>query len=675
MLFMEVRNILSICTVSESSYNDALMLIRRADINGNGEIVEPLILEDEPKIFGNRTTLYKKDGPSIEGFIGVWRWSAIHNENDYDKDYVTSQFEPSIVPVEFVELIDASSSSDVVEKIKNGIPMNKPEGDLFVGRKVDSNYYEVIYLQKQNIEELGDIITVSADTIKIPFYRIHKDEIVSIDGVQYFKKINVDMVVQGFYNIKTPMEVVQDVILSKISWQTMKMQGYSRDQYKKIKDYIESIDVEPLTKKIQERLDCSEAKAKSLIEDFKNSGDSYLVGHSYVDGILESLVERNEELSAKYESLVEQKWNESNTEHIKKADAILKSMKDEIVGLEVEIKLLNSEIKNKMDELALIDEETKKQATLGDDVKQVIYNKIEEAKKDLAGFIGDVEWVRLIGSSPSVASSKNPNDSIVRFKPGAEILNEGDQCSSWKDVLETLAYELAGAGVAKEHQKNISALLYSCYINNFPVLLAGPSAYEIACAFSAAIDHKLPCTVECRDGMKMVENSVFDTKVVAIRYPFAQGLREDIHETIKDNNHFFMLCHPYSDDLLIEPVGLYSYMFPIITDYFVDKRPESNFVGGVKTKGFTELKMSGNFSHRYQKAFRKLGIGAYTSNICDKLVDDCRTMGVANDDFMYRYCILSLAHVTGNLDIANEIVQNSRVSDELKSFFSGFVGE
>ena len=76
-----------------------------------------------------------------------------------------------------------------------------------------------------------------------------------------------------------------------------------------------------------------------------------------------------------------------------------------------------------MDELALIDEETKKQATLGDDVKQVIYNKIEEAKKDLAGFIGDVEWVRLIGSSPSVASSKNPNDSIVRFKPGAEILN------------------------------------------------------------------------------------------------------------------------------------------------------------------------------------------------------------------------------------------------------------
>ena len=74
MSFMEVRNILSICTVSESSYNDALMLIRRADINGNGESVKPLILEDEPKIFGNRTTLYKKDGPSIEGFIGVWRW-------------------------------------------------------------------------------------------------------------------------------------------------------------------------------------------------------------------------------------------------------------------------------------------------------------------------------------------------------------------------------------------------------------------------------------------------------------------------------------------------------------------------------------------------------------------------------------------------------------------------
>ena len=68
MLFEEVYDCLSICSVSVSNYDDNYVLHRLADIV-DGNIVKPIIIDGEPRKFANRVSLYKKDGPDEEDFI------------------------------------------------------------------------------------------------------------------------------------------------------------------------------------------------------------------------------------------------------------------------------------------------------------------------------------------------------------------------------------------------------------------------------------------------------------------------------------------------------------------------------------------------------------------------------------------------------------------------------
>ena len=84
-----------------------------------------------------------------------------------------------------------NTSDSVIEYIKNGIDIDKPIGDLLVGRNIGNNYYEAIYLKAQSITEKGNKITVTADTTKVPFYKIHIDDIVSIGEIYFFRKMKI----------------------------------------------------------------------------------------------------------------------------------------------------------------------------------------------------------------------------------------------------------------------------------------------------------------------------------------------------------------------------------------------------------------------------------------------------------------------------------------------------
>ena len=151
MIEREVRNCLSVCCVRLSTYNDNYGLERLADIV-NGEIVKPKIDPDEPKIFGNRITLYKKDGPDQEGYIGVWNWSAFYNISDSSKDYVEARFEPAI---NFIEVVNANitgqtSNNSIIAILKEGIISDEMKDILFVGKISDHNDYKAVYLRKKN---------------------------------------------------------------------------------------------------------------------------------------------------------------------------------------------------------------------------------------------------------------------------------------------------------------------------------------------------------------------------------------------------------------------------------------------------------------------------------------------------------------------------------------------
>ena len=515
-------------------------------------------------------------------------------------------------------------------------------------------------------------ITVTADTTKVPFYKIHIDDIVSIGEIYFFRKMKIDLEVYGEYNIRKPAEVVKDIVLDKISWSNMKTQGYSRDQYKKIKDYIDSIDVTSLTKSIQEKLGCSETKAKEYLEEFKMNGSGYLIGHSSIDKIIESLIERDENLSTKLENIAEQKWIESHLQKVTLSNRELDVIKKEKEKVQSELFEIEKSVNSSKKELQAIKEEINRKSLFGDEVKDVIDTKISEARANLSRFIGEVEYLRVLNTDNAQYSNNEKYSQIVT---GTELKNNADLCYTFKETLETLYYELQEAGVTEKDLDSFFKFLYSCYFNRFPLLLAGPSSFEIACAFSASIEHKFPTTIECREGFSFPKIIYSNTETVFVRFPFVSGIREDLLEMITNNKYFYILCTPYSDDLSVEPVGLFNYMLPVVTDFFVDKKPTSNFHGGKKADKYTDFSKESISSHKYLKTFRKLGAGSYFTNICEMIADDCRTMKVSNEDFMYKYIMLSLAHITGRIEVLKEVIKDSSATKDLKDLIFVLAGD
>ena len=111
--------IVSLCGVI-SDYNGQKWLIRYADLSHNGHYHIFRKSEDVPPYFTNRDKVFYKDGPSNDGFYGIWTWSAIPNEKDPSKDYILSWYNMDLDAIEVVTISEVSTLDDLIKLLKTG---------------------------------------------------------------------------------------------------------------------------------------------------------------------------------------------------------------------------------------------------------------------------------------------------------------------------------------------------------------------------------------------------------------------------------------------------------------------------------------------------------------------------------------------------------------------------
>lgn len=112
--------IVSLCGVI-SDYNGQKWLVRHADLSHNGHYHIFRKSEDVPPYFTNRDKIFYKDGPSNDGFYGIWTWSATPNEKDPSKDYILSRYNMDLDAIEVVTISEASNLDNLINLLKNGI--------------------------------------------------------------------------------------------------------------------------------------------------------------------------------------------------------------------------------------------------------------------------------------------------------------------------------------------------------------------------------------------------------------------------------------------------------------------------------------------------------------------------------------------------------------------------
>lgn len=107
----------SLCYIAED-YDGRVWLRRLADIE-SGKLHTPFKSNRTDNYFENRDRLYRNDGPSAIGTVGVWEWSAIPNRDNPAIDYVQSYYIEDIHPVRVI-VLKANSLENIIEQLEAG---------------------------------------------------------------------------------------------------------------------------------------------------------------------------------------------------------------------------------------------------------------------------------------------------------------------------------------------------------------------------------------------------------------------------------------------------------------------------------------------------------------------------------------------------------------------------
>ena len=665
----EVINQLSICEVMPVNNLGNVMLKRIADINNNS-IVYPQFYDDEPNIFDNREYLYLADYSNFDdGYVGIWEWSATENYNDPNKDYVQTRFAPEFCPVE-LELVEAKSLDEVVQLIKNGIDLYAESDEILIGFRKDKTY-ECIACKYTDLSQIGNKFILSATYNRLPVYMVHLNDVVKV-GYRYFFKNNWNNVqCNNYYDLKKPLDIVKDIVLKEISWSSLKARGYVRDTYKKIKNFIEDFNTVGLDEKIATELECSKEEAVTYLNAFFDNINDYLNGESFGDLAISSILQRDEKLLKQLSSMIEDDWKIENEEKITEAENNLNELIDAVSNAEKEAKELDNTIQQKQIELIKIKEEYEKYIHIGDDVQESIKKKIEEAQKDISSFVSEVTFLSSINNNNAteviVSESTNTKSSFII---GEKIENNPDENASWEDTLDTFIAELESIGLT-EKTKETAAVIYSCYINKHPVLLAGPFGEAIANALSVSINSQMASSLDCMGSIDIDDLRVIDYEsVVLVRNILNSHVKDEVLEKISMKDYFFIFTTPFADDLKIESKELLNYMLPIFTEDLFTSRPKYDFVGGICTDDY-EKYISEESHNLSKKTFKKLGTSKYLINRLSVIVSDANQMISANNDdiecyfFMYPAAFLAGKESDLRLELENKRNMTSSIKEEI----------
>ena len=273
-------------------------------------------------------------------------------------------------------------------------------------------------------------------------------------------------------------------------------------------------------------------------------------------------------------------------------------------------------------------------------------------------------------------------DSIYNTHPAFENINELEAHHSWADVINTAMYELGEAGVAEPHRSGLAALLCAAYIERQPILLIGPNSLDIIQAFCASVNAHKYGVLCCKgdyssEAITQIGNNGED--IVVVNDFLASSWIYRLPEILSQKDIFYMLTHPYAEDIQVEPKSLYGFMLPLFTEFFVDKKATGKYYGGYFAddfKAYSEPKGS----CKELKAISKLALNSLVRNQITKLVatmHDIYPDATFDDEFLF--AILPIAYASREMNNLTKAMADSQqgitISSNLKRNLQYVLGD
>lgn len=202
---------------------------------------------------------------------------------------------------------------------------------------------------------------------------------------------------------------------------------------------------------------------------------------------------------------------------------------------------------------------------------------------------------------------------------------------------------LGCVGVAQEYENSFAAFLYATHRVRMPLLLAGYVCEEIGQALSVSVFGKyadiLTCSGNCN--LSMIHDAFSGEGILLIRNPFCGDWLNALLQETKTSHKQIIFCHPYAEDLAIEPQSLFNYMLPIFTDQITDSAPVMEDMIGAMLKPGED-----DFEPAFERivsnnVFSELGISKILQNKMQSLFASTQSITKVKEDSLIYRCILT----------------------------------
>lgn len=670
IIYDETYPFISLCMITRDSEG-------KFKLNRLSDVEEGIILGHYLPDYPIYNKLYMKEVPASEGFVGVWSWKIVPLDNDSTKNRILSVYQEKYIPTELVFIYDCETINKLLEQLKKGIVKKVTARRIIFAYQNENKHYEGVFCTSKDLDISECKVKLKSDIFSLPVFLFTDVDIFSFNERIFHRRLNLGRPSQIIL-VKDPLEITKDILVKRVTRVTTKQKGFTKSEYQKFKDFFVELPSVELYKEISEACECNKEQAEVLVKQLVQNAADYLDACDLESETLSCLIRNHSALMESCKNLVEKEWQMENNTRMKEAKESLELIKQKISEQSKIFEDINAEYAVTQEKLnhALVGLE--QQESLADDVERKVAERIDQARKNVADFIVNTAFIQPFYTntiSQSSVSSATFTEGILFSEEQLE-LNE-----DWDDLRDMIQDNLLEAGVSEKYTRGLAGYLYAVYLNKVPLLLAGPCSEEIADAFCTALSGRLAGRL-CLDGdyCRLIVEQCFDSKdqVVVIEHPFHNAWSRYLPEIFNDKSKFYIAVSPYKEDLLLEPVSLFSYVAPLLTEYFVDKFPGKNFIRGYKKfSDFCKIPLK----PYYNKLFTAMKMAPFVRKLLQQLLTDMYALlDNKNADNNCIFVVLPYAYVYEKSDIfreclIEEVPEKIPVSTELLSDIKSFFGE
>lgn len=683
----EEETIISVCVVQ----GEENFITRIADVRGNELILPAVDLSREYKGF-NRDKLYynRQMEPSLrKGHMGVWKWSVSSNHIEPGKEWVSSEYQKSLNPVEVVDFRDKTKEELRVILRAGTLPHCSHQRMLWFW---NGTHEQGILCEPSKLEKTDNGVRIKEDVYRLPCYDIKESDLLRTQSTRdipgrclyRFLKLPQD---NSYFSVRSPEKAVKELLIKRLTRRFVLEHGGTREDFKTFRRVMEVLPEMDIIEDISQFFHCSEHEATAYWNTFEDNIGQYVRCEDIETKMLRGLLEEDVTLQIR----LKEEWHKAHRQELEREETEYRQLRTKFEfernTLEKDRETLKAELTRMQREaeeaetcLDKAREEAKHYEALSRKGLQLVREKLNLAREEAAEFLANLALFSTSGEAASVSSVTDHSTFLTHFLPGI-VPKEWEPVVSAKEELEKLKENLRQAGVNKEHLAELAAYLYGAFQNKTPLLLAGPQGFFVANAISCTMTGRYAAVIDCHGEWN---SAILDAaiggedEIIIVKQPFQNRWIDHLVPELDNTGKMWIFVHPYADDLPLEPSSLYQYVLPLVLDIFIDHPADAEGML-CSRKGKEYKKISINEDVRNMTSpLKKLTRNLYLEMQVKQLMSVTCSLSERGDEAFLRCgCLLfPLAVALGRKDIFLEIIRGDHgINQADRAFLEDSIGD